>query len=200
MIYGYARVSTDGQSVDAQVKQLRVAGAEKVFRETASGAQSDRARLRQVLSRLGKGDVLMVTRLDRLARSTRDLLNTLAAVGVREAGFRSLSDTWADTTTAHGRLMLTVLGGLAEFERELIRARTGEGRERAKARGVKMGRKPKLTPHQIREAVGRRDNGETVRDIARTYNVSHSTISRLGSGPSDLQRANRGRRADADPS
>ena len=183
MIYGYARVSTDGQSVDAQVKQLRLAGAEKVFRETASGAQSDRTGLRQVLGRLGKGDVLMVTRLDRLARSTRDLLNTLAAVAVREAGFRSLGDTWADTTTAHGRLMLTVLGGLAEFERELIRARTGEGRERAKARGVKMGRKPKLTPHQIREAVGRRDKGETVRDIARTYNVSHSTISRLATRP-----------------
>ena len=146
MIYGYARVSTDGQSVDAQVEQLRGAGAEKVFRETASGARTDRAGLRQLLGRLGKGDVLMVTRLDRLARSTRDLLNTLAAVAVREAGFRSLGDTWADTTTAHGRLMLTVLGGLAEFERELIRSRTGEGRERAKARGVKMGRKPKLTP------------------------------------------------------
>ena len=183
MIYGYARVSTDGQSVDAQVKQLRGAGAEKIFRETVSGARVDRAGLRQVLGRLGKGDVLMVTRLDRLARSTRDLLNTLADVAVRKAGFRSLSDTWADTTTAHGRLMLTVLGGLAEFERELIRARTGEGRERAKARGVKMGRKPKLTPHQIREAVGRRDKGETVRDIARTYNVSHSTISRLATRP-----------------
>ena len=130
-----------------------------------------------------KGDVLMVTRLDRLARSTRDLLNTLAVVAAREAGFRSLGDTWADTTTAHGRLMLTVLGGLAEFERELIRARTGEGRERAKARGVKMGRKQKLTPHQIREAVGRRDKGETVRDIARTYNVSHRTISRLATNP-----------------
>ncbi len=90
----------------------------------------------------------MVTRLDRLARSTRDLLNTLAAITDRKAGFRSLGDAWADTTTSHGRLMLTVLGGLAEFERDLIRARTGEGRERAKARGVKMGRKPKLTPHQ----------------------------------------------------
>ena len=90
----------------------------------------------------------MVTRLDRLARSTRDLLNTLAAITDRKAGFRSLGDAWADTTTAHGRLMLTVLGGLAEFERELIRARTGEGRARAKARGVKLGRKPKLTPHQ----------------------------------------------------
>src|SRR5450432_2532937 len=179
MIYGYARVSTDGQSVDAQVKQLRGAGAEKIFRETASGARTDRAGLRQALGRLGKGDVLMVTRLDRLARSTRDLLNTLAAVAVREAGFRSLGDTWADTTTAHGRLMLTVLGGLAEFERELICARTGEGRARAKARGVKMGRKPTLTPHQMREAIRRRDKGEPVREIARTFNVSHSTISRL---------------------
>ena len=135
MIYGYARVSTDGQSVDAQVKQLRAAGAEKIFRETASGARADRAQLRRALAELGKGDVLMVTRLDRLARSTRDLLNTLAAITGREAGFRSLGDTWADTTTAHGRLMLAVLGGLAEFERDLIRARTGEGRERAKTRG-----------------------------------------------------------------
>lgn len=121
----------------------------------------------------------MVTRLDRLARSTRDLLNILAQMGEKGAGFRSLADTWADTTTAYGRLMVTVLGGLAEFERELIRARTSEGRERAKARGVKMGRKPKLTPHQKQEAIKRRDAGETVRDIARSYNVSHSTISRL---------------------
>jgi hypothetical protein len=124
-----------------------------------------------------------VTRLDRLARTTRDLLNTLAVVANRGAGFRSLADAWADTTTPHGRLMLTVLGGLAEFERELIRARTGEGRERAKARGVRLGRKPKLTPHQIREAIRRRDdNEETVREIARSYNVSHSTISRLKTG------------------
>ncbi len=142
MIYGYARVSTDGQSVDAQVKQLRGAGCEKIFRETASGARADRVQLRRALDQLDKGDVLMVTRLDRLARSTRDLLNTLAAIAGRGAGFRSLGDTWADTTTAHGRLMLTVLGGLAEFETALIRARTGEGRQRAKAQGVKMGRKP----------------------------------------------------------
>jgi len=181
MIYGYARVSTDGQSVDAQVKQLRAAGAEKIFRETASGAKSDRAQLRLVLAKLGKGDVLMVTRLDRLARSTRDLLNTLAVITGRGAGFKSLNDTWADTTTAHGRLMLTVLGGLAEFERELIAARTGEGRERAKERGVKMGRKPKLTPHQQREAIKRRDRGEeSLAEIGRSYNVSGATISRLG--------------------
>jgi DNA invertase Pin-like site-specific DNA recombinase len=180
MIYGYARVSTDGQSEAAQVRQLRAAGAGKVFREVASGSKTDRAQLRRVLGQLVAGDVLMVTRLDRLARSTRDLLNTLAAIADRKAGFRSLGDTWADTTTPHGRLMLTVLGGLAEFERELIRARTGEGRERAKARGVKMGRRPKLTEHQKREAIRRRDrDGEPVREIARSYNVSHSTISRL---------------------
>jgi DNA invertase Pin-like site-specific DNA recombinase len=179
MIYGYARVSTDGQSVDAQVRQLTKARCKKVFRETASGAKTDRAQLRKALAVLDAGDVFMVTRLDRLARSTRDLLNTLAAITERKAGFRSLGDTWADTTTAHGRLMLTVLGGLAEFERELICARTGEGRERAKARGVKMGRPPKLTPHQIKEALRRRDEGEPMRDIARSYAVSHSTISRL---------------------
>jgi DNA invertase Pin-like site-specific DNA recombinase len=182
MKYGYARVSTDGQSVAAQVAALKAAGATKVFREVASGAKTDRAQLRKAISALGAGDVLMVTRLDRLARSTRDLLNTLAAITDRRAGFRSLVDAWADTTTPHGRLMLTVLGGLAEFERDLIRARTGEGRERARARGVKMGRPPKLTRHQRREAIRRRDrDGETLADIARSYNVSPATISRLRS-------------------
>jgi DNA invertase Pin-like site-specific DNA recombinase len=97
----------------------------------------------------------------------------------KRAGFKSLADAWADTTTPHGRLMLTVLGGLAEFERELIRARTGEGRARAKARGVHMGRPPKLTPHQHQEALARRENGDTLTDIARTYGVSHTTIARL---------------------
>jgi len=114
------------------------AGCAKLFKEKVSGAKTDRAELAKAVRRLEPGDVLVVTRLDRLARSTRDLLNVLATVGEREAGFRSLKDTWADTTTPHGRLMLTVLGGLAEFERELIRARTGEGRKRAKARGVKI--------------------------------------------------------------
>jgi DNA invertase Pin-like site-specific DNA recombinase len=178
-IYGYARVSTDGQSLDAQVRELKAAGAEKVFREKISGAVTDRAQLRHALNVLEKDDVLLVTRLDRLARSTRDLLNTLATVAAKKAGFRSLRDAWADTTTAHGRLMLTVLAGLAEFERELIRTRTGEGRERAKARGVRMGRKPKLTPHQRREALARREAGEPLVDIARSFAVHHATISRL---------------------
>ena len=180
MKYGYARVSTDGQSVAAQVAALNAAGATKVFREVASGAKTNRAQLRKAIAALGSGDVLMVTRLDRLARSTRDLLNTLDTITSKKAGFLSLADAWADTTTPHGRLMLTVLGGLAEFERDLIRARTSDGRERAKARGVKMGRPPKLTQHQRREAIRRRDrDGETLADIARSYNVSEATISRL---------------------
>src|SRR5215218_7930925 len=180
VIHGDARVSTDGQSVAAQVAALQDAGAAKVWREVASGARTDRAQLRRAIAALEPGDVLMVTRLDRLARSTRDLLNVLDEITKRDAGFRSLGDAWADTTTPHGRLMLTVLGGLAEFERELIRARTGEGRERAKKRGVKLGRKPKLTPHQRQEALQRRDvDGENHRSIARSYNVSQSTISRL---------------------
>ena len=177
---GYARVSTDGQSVDAQLAALTAAGAEKVFREVASGAKTDRAQLRRVLDQLDAGDVLMVTRLDRLARSTRDLLNILATIADKKAGFRSLGDTWANTTTAHGRLMLTVLGGLAEFERDLIRTRTGEGRARAVANGVKLGRKPTLTPHQRREAIKRVNaEKETLGEIARSYNVSRWTISRL---------------------
>ena len=160
------------------------AGCAKVFSEKASGAKTGRAELRKAISRLGEGDVLMVTRLDRLARSTRDLLNTLDEITKRGAGFKSVADSWADTTTPHGRLMLTVLGGLAEFERELIKARTGEGRARAKAEGVHMGRPPKLTPHQRREAIARRDAGEPLVDIARTFGVSHTTIGRLVGAPS----------------
>jgi DNA invertase Pin-like site-specific DNA recombinase len=177
--FGYARVSTDGQTLAAQDAALRAGGCAKVYSETASGAKTDRAALRKAVAKLTDGDVLMVTRLDRLARSTRDLLNILDEIAKRGAGFKSLADVWADTTTPHGRLMLTVLGGLAEFERELIRCRTGEGRQRAIARGVIMGRRPKLTSHQRREAIARREAGEVLTDIARSYNVSHSTISRL---------------------
>jgi DNA invertase Pin-like site-specific DNA recombinase len=123
--------------------------------------------------------VLLVTRLDRLARSTRDLLNVLATMAEKGAGFRSIADSWADTTTPHGRLMLTILGGLAEFERSLILARTSEGRTRAMGRGVRFGRKPKLSRFQIEEARARRSAGEALTEIGRTYGVSHSTISRL---------------------
>ncbi len=179
-IYGYARVSTDGQTLAGQDAALRAAGCAKVFAEKISGANAgNRKALARALAVLGPDDVLMVTRLDRLARSTRDLLNTLDTITKAGAGFRSLADVWADTTTPHGRLMLTVLGGLAEFERSLILARTSEGRARAAARGVHMGRPSALSRDQQREALARRDAGEALTDIARTFGVSHTTIGRL---------------------
>jgi DNA invertase Pin-like site-specific DNA recombinase len=178
-LYGYARVSTNGQALDAQINQLEAAGCVRIFREKVSGAKAERSELKKLLRVLRNGDVVLVTRLDRLARSTRDLLNILALMSEKSAGFRSLGDLWADTTTPHGRLMLTVLGGLAEFERELIRARTAEGRARAVAMGVRLGRRPKLDDNQRREACRRKRAGEDVASIADAFGVSHSTISRL---------------------
>ena len=171
--YGYARVSTDGQSLAPQEAELKAAGCIRVFAEKISGARSDRAELAKALKRTEN------TRLDRLARSTRDLLNILHALGEKGVSFKSLHDAWADTTSAHGRLMLTVLGGLAEFVRELIFARTDDGRKRAKARGVRFGRPRKLTVHQRKEALARLANGETQADIARSYAVDPTTIGRL---------------------
>jgi DNA invertase Pin-like site-specific DNA recombinase len=176
---GYARVSTNGQDLAGQVAELHAAGCIKIYREKVSGAKTDRQELAKCLRAIESGDVLIVTRLDRLARSTRDLLNVLDTVAKQEAGFRSLKDAWADTTTPHGRLMLTVLGGLAEFERELIRARTGEGRKRAQARGVRFGRPRKLSSHQRQEALQRLAAGETQADVARSYAVDATTIGRL---------------------
>jgi DNA invertase Pin-like site-specific DNA recombinase len=178
--YGYARVSSDGQCLHAQQQALVAAGAVKVFAEKLSGASAaNRKELAKALAKLRAGDVLLVTRLDRLARSTRDLLNVLDTVNKSGAAFRSLADAWADTSTAHGRLILTVLGGLAEFERELIKTRTSEGRVRAKARGVHMGRHSALNPTQQREALARIEAGDALTDIARTFGVSHTTIARL---------------------
>jgi DNA invertase Pin-like site-specific DNA recombinase len=177
--FGYARVSTDGQELDGQLDALKAAGAVKVFKEKESGIKTDRKELARAIAALDKGDVLLVTRLDRLARSTLDLLNTLEQISKRKAGFRSLADTWADTTTAHGKLMITILGGLAEFERTLILARTNEGRQRAKAKGVKFGRKPKLTQYQIDEATKRLEAGDSQAEIGRLFGVSHQTIGRL---------------------
>src|SRR5947208_14817806 len=178
-VYGYARVSTDGQSLTSQDAELHAAGCAKVYAEKISGARSNRPELAKMLKRLDTGDVLIVTRLDRLARSTRDLLSTLDDIAKRGACFKSLHDAWADTTSAHGRLMVTILAGLAEFERELILARTSDGRARAKARGIKFGRPAALTPHQRAEALQRLAQGEAQADVARTFNVSQATVSRL---------------------
>jgi DNA invertase Pin-like site-specific DNA recombinase len=179
MIIGYARVSTDGQTLDAQLASLKAAGAERRFSEKISGAVTDRKALAKAIAALGSADILLVTRLDRLARSTRDLLNTLDAVSKAGAKFKSLADSWADTTTPHGELMVTILAGLATFERHLIRARTDEGRKRAQARGVRFGRPLKLSTFQIKEALARRAAGEALAEIGRSFGVSHSTISRL---------------------
>ena len=179
MRIGYARVSTSSQCSDGQADLLKAAGCDRVVQETASGAKTDRPMLAKLVAALKPGDVVVVTRLDRLARSTIDLLMILKAVADHGALFVSLAEHWADTTTAAGRLMLTILGGLAEFERELIKARTAEGRERAKGRGVRMGRKHKLTPHQQEEVRRRKAEGMSVRELGRSYNVSPNTISRV---------------------
>src|SRR6516164_1233943 len=162
---------------------LHAAGCGRVYAEKQSGIYTDRPQLAKAIGALGEGDTLVVCKLDRLARSVRDLLSTLDAIGKAGASFRSLSDQWADTTTPHGRLMLTVLGGLAEFERHLILTRTAEGRTRAQANGIKFGRKPSLTPYQRAEALRRREAGETLTEIARSFNVSHMTIARLADDP-----------------
>jgi DNA invertase Pin-like site-specific DNA recombinase len=182
MILGYARVSTEGQTLDGQIAELKSVGCERIFQEKVSGARSDRKELAKLTAKLKTGDTLIVTRLDRLARSSRDLLNILHVLSEKGVAFRSLGDQWADTTTPHGRLMLTVLGGLAEFERSLIKVRTGEGRKRAMAEGVRFGRKPKLTPYQKAEVIRRRASGETTTQLARSFGVSHATVSRMTAG------------------
>ncbi|MBV1711601.1 MAG: recombinase family protein [Desulfomicrobium sp.] len=176
---GYARVSTSGQTLDAQLEQLKTHGCDQVFRETMSGARADRPELKNALATLSDGDILVVTRLDRLARSTRDLLDIVHTIETRGAKLKSLADTWADTTTPTGKLILTVLGGLAEFERSLIRERTSEGRERARKAGRHLGRPFKLTPYQREQALKMRREGQDNAEIARVLGVSRSTVSRI---------------------
>ena len=176
---GYARVSTYGQTLDAQLEQLRADGCAKIFREKVTGARADRRELLKLLKVITPGDVVMVTRIDRLARSTFDLFAIVKQIVDAGGQFRSLAEPWADTATSTGRLMIAVLGGLADVERDLIRTRTAEGRSRAKARGQHMGRPPKLTPQQQKEARRRRAEGATLKELAKSYNVGQATISRL---------------------
>ena len=178
---GYARVSTYGQTLDAQLEQLRAAGCNRrnIYREKVTGAQPDRRELLRMLDRLAPGDVVTVTRIDRLARSTFDLFGIVKRIVDAKAEFRSLAEPWADTSTSTGRLMLAVLGGLADVERDLIRTRTAEGRNRAKGRGQQMGRPPALTAEQQTEATRRRAQGATLQELAHSYNVGISTIRRV---------------------
>jgi DNA invertase Pin-like site-specific DNA recombinase len=178
-VIGYARVSTRDQDLSAQMDALKAAGATAVFKEKISGVRADRPQLAKLMATLKAGDIVVVTKLDRLGRSTRELLDLIDRISKAGAAFRSLGDPLWDTSSAQGRLLSTLLAGIAEFERELICERTGDGRKRAMANGVKFGRKRKLSDYQRAEAVKRRATGETLASIAKSYGVAISMISRL---------------------
>lgn len=169
------RPSISGQTLDVQLAAVECA---TIFRETMSGAQTERPELKKALAALERGDTLIVTRLDRLARSTRDLLNIVHQIEDQGAKLKALADSWADTTTPTGKLILTVLGGLAEFERSLIVERTAEGRARARREGRRLGRPPKLSDHQKTLIAQWRNEGQDNAQIARALGVSRSTVSR----------------------
>ena len=175
---GYARVSTVGQTLEAQFDQLKAAGCSRIFREKVSGAKVDRKELGKLLKTITAGDQVVVTRIDRLARPVFELFAIVKKIIDAGGQFLSLAEPWADTSTGAGRFMIAVLGGLADVERDLIRTRTGEGRARAKLRGQNMGRPPKMTPSQAQEARRRRKDGESVADLARSYGVSPAAIYR----------------------
>jgi DNA invertase Pin-like site-specific DNA recombinase len=179
MKIGYARVSTSEQDLSGQLAALKEAGCERVYSEKKSGANGNRDALQRMLKEVQPGDIVVVTRLDRLARSVRDLLNILERFGQDEVGFVSLREKHIDTTSAGGRLVLNIMASIAEFERELIQARMAEGRKRATNNGVKFGPKFKLDTFQKREALARIEAGESQSLIARTYGVDRATISRL---------------------
>jgi len=178
MLIGYARVSTDDQDLRLQRAALKEAGCKRTFEEKISGAKRDRPELSKMIEQLRNDDTVVVTRLDRLARSTRDLLDIAEKLKEAGAGLRSLAEPWADTTSPAGRMVLTVFAGIAEFERELIHQRTSSGRVAAKARGVRFGRPPKLTSDQI--ALGERlvSEGTSVREAAKLLKCHHATLYR----------------------
>jgi DNA invertase Pin-like site-specific DNA recombinase len=178
-IYGYARVSTQDQHLTGQLEALKAAGAETIYREKISGARADRPQLAKLMAALQPGDIVQVTKLDRLGRSTRELLDLIERISKAGASFRSLGDPLWDTSSSQGRLLSTLLAAIAEFERDLIKERTGDGRRRAMAAGKKFGRKPKLSDFQRQEAMRRRAAGETLAEIAKSYAVDVSMISRL---------------------
>jgi DNA invertase Pin-like site-specific DNA recombinase len=174
---GYARVSSKTQDYQSQVEALKAAGCERIYSEKISGKTvDDRKQFKRLMKDLLPGDVVMVAKLDRLARSSRDLHNIVHELQERACGFVSLGESWCDTTTSAGRLMLTIMGGMAEFERDLIRSRCQAGMDRAKAKGITFGRKRKLTTDMIRVAAGRYAKGETMAQLAEVYGVSEPTM------------------------
>lgn len=179
MIYGDARVSTDAQDLSNQVAQLKVAGCSRIFREKISGATAERPELKKLVARLAPGDVVVIVAVDRLSRDTTNLLLTARDMQRAGVGLRSLAEPVVDTTSDFAEMVLAVLGVAAKLERRRIKERKARGRADTKAKGVQFGRKPKLTLHQQREARERVAAGEPQRSVARGYNVSQATISRL---------------------
>ncbi len=179
MRLGYARVSTGEQTLTGQCQRLSTAGCEKLFEEKISGAARNRPKLEKLMEQLRKGDVLVVTRLDRLARSTSELLRIAERITKKKAGLQSLDEPWADTTSPSGRMIMTVFAGIAEFERTLILSRTQDGRAAAQARGVAFGRPKKMLPDQQELARELVRDGKSISAVARTFNVHPATIYRV---------------------
>jgi DNA invertase Pin-like site-specific DNA recombinase len=184
MRYGYARVSTTKQDYDLQIEALKSAGCERIFSEKRSGKSVDgRPEFKKLLKTLNPGDVVVVTRLDRLARSSRDLLNIIHDLEQAACGFASLAEAWCDTTSPAGKLLVTIMAGMAEFERSLIIARTESGIQKARAMGKKFGRPSALDVGQKRKIAERYAAGETMAALAAEYEVGEATIFRALQGP-----------------
>jgi len=173
---GYARVSL-----------LKKARCQKVFRERVSGFNRQRPEFQRRIDQIRPGDIIVVWKLDRLARSTRDLLNTIETIDEAGGTFQSISEPWANTTTHAGKMIMTIFAGIAEFERDLIPEQTGAGREAAKQRGVRFGHPRKLNRDQVQVASQLLAEGNVVRDIANTFNVHEVTIYRLAAAPCEFQ-------------
>jgi DNA invertase Pin-like site-specific DNA recombinase len=180
MRYGYARVSSNTQDYAAQVDALKAGGCARIFSEKASGKSTNgRPELTKLMKVLQPGDAVVVTKLDRIARSSRDLHNIIGDLQERICGFVSLGDSWCDTTSDVGRLVLAIMGGIAEFERSLIRNRCQAGIERAKAKGTKFGRPAALDAGERKRMAERYAASETMAELAREYEVGEATIWRV---------------------
>lgn len=176
---GYARVSTDSQELTNQQAALKAEGCTRIFAEKITGAKRDRTELDRMLDHLRAGDVVVVTRLDRLARNTRDLLDIAERLRGIGTGLRSLAEPWADTTSPVGKMILTIMAGIADFERSLILERTSTGRTAAKARGVKFGRTPAMTPEKLAAAKSLlAEPGKTMTQVAAALGVHRATLYR----------------------
>jgi DNA invertase Pin-like site-specific DNA recombinase len=175
---GYARVSTKDQHLDIQLQELKRAGCKQIYQEKVSGVGRSRPEFQKMIEHLRKDDVLIIWRLDRLARSTKMLLEIIEQLQEKGASFKSLTEPWADTTSATGRLVMTFFAGLAEFERDLLRDRTDAGRKAALERGVAFGRPVKMTDEQLKLAKKLLRQGNSVHYVAETFGVHFTTLYR----------------------